>query len=111
MQDSLGFLVDASWFLLVEANHLGEEEMHFLDRAMTGFGMPMGPLRLLEKSGWMWLVMWQGTEIPSPRLAPSSLLKEMNRGISAENRQWVLYSKTSGKTHPNPNFPDFRQAV
>ena len=112
-KDSPGFLVNRILVpYLVEAAILWEEgnNPHSIDRAMTGFGMPMGPLRLLDEIG-LDVAGHVAKELKFrlPRLAaPPPLLKEMNeQGILGRKSGsgFYLYSKNKrGKLHPNPEL-------
>jgi len=107
--DAPGFLVNRVLMpYLGEAVHLFEEgeNMLRLDEAMLGFGMPMGPLRLLDEVGLD--VAHHVSEDLCERLAhfpfPSSILETL---VSCghlgrkEKKGFYLYGKKGSRT-PNP---------
>lgn len=112
-QDSPGFLVNRILVpYLVEASILWEEgnEPPAIDRAMTQFGMPMGPLRLLDEIG-LDVAGHVAKELKFrlPRLAnPPALLEEMNERRLLGRKTgagFYLYSKGKGRMlPPNPSL-------
>ena len=111
-KDSPGFLVNRILVpYLVEAAILWEEgiDPKMIDRAMTAFGMPMGPLRLLDEIG-LDVAGHVAKELKFrlPRLAtPPSLLKQMNhKGMLGRKTGsgFYLYSKKKGKLPTNPEL-------
>lgn len=107
--DAPGFLVNRVLMpYLAEAVHLYEsgENMRRLDEAMLDFGMPMGPMRLLDEVGLD--VALSVSEDLSARLAhfptPSLILETMvlnGRSGRKTGEGFYLYGK--GKTPPRPN--------
>ncbi|MEC9123743.1 MAG: 3-hydroxyacyl-CoA dehydrogenase family protein, partial [Verrucomicrobiota bacterium] len=108
--DSPGFLVNRVLMpYLGEAVHLFEEgeNMRRLDEAMLDFGMPMGPLRLLDEVGLD--VSGHVSQDLSDRLAhfpfPSTILEILvdNGQLGRkEGKGFYLYGKKGSTPHPNP---------
>lgn len=115
-KDSPGFLVNRILVpYLVEAALLLEEgnDPHSIDLAMTKFGMPMGPLRLLDEIG-LDIAGHVSKELNFrlPRLAnPPKLLKQMNElgmlGRKTGSGFYNYSNKKSGKFAANPELLKF----
>ena len=112
-KDSPGFLVNRILVpYLVESAILWEEgnEVLAIDRSMTHFGMPMGPLRLLDEIG-LDVAGHVATELKFrlPHLAtPPPMLAGMSEqgmlGRKSGSGFYIYSSKKSGRLQPNPTL-------
>jgi 3-hydroxyacyl-CoA dehydrogenase/enoyl-CoA hydratase/3-hydroxybutyryl-CoA epimerase len=111
VQDSPGFLVNRILMpYLVEAGNLfaAGASVHDLDKAMLDFGMPMGPMRLLDEVGIDVAMHVAGTLAASFQdrmTVPDVLTKMVQSGLLGRKsgRGFYLYSKGKDPT-PNPDL-------
>jgi 3-hydroxyacyl-CoA dehydrogenase/enoyl-CoA hydratase/3-hydroxybutyryl-CoA epimerase len=111
VQDSPGFLVNRILMpYLVEAGNLfaAGATVHELDKAMLDFGMPMGPMRLLDEVGIDVAMHVAGTLAVSfhdRMTVPNVLTKMVQSGLLGRKsgRGFYLYSKGKDPI-PNPEL-------
>jgi 3-hydroxyacyl-CoA dehydrogenase/enoyl-CoA hydratase/3-hydroxybutyryl-CoA epimerase len=109
VKDSPGFLVNRILMpYLIEAGDLFEHgaSLENLDEAMLDFGMPMGPMRLLDEVGVdvaRHVAQTLAASFSDRMLVPAVLDKMVEAGLLGRKcgRGFYLYGK-SGKPGPNP---------
>jgi 3-hydroxyacyl-CoA dehydrogenase/enoyl-CoA hydratase/3-hydroxybutyryl-CoA epimerase len=114
VQDSPGFVVNRILMpYLVEAGNLfaAGATVHDLDKAMLDFGMPMGPMRLLDEVGIDVAMHVAGTLAASFQdrmTVPDVLAKMVQSGLFGRksSRGFYLYPKGKDPT-PNPELTQF----
>jgi 3-hydroxyacyl-CoA dehydrogenase/enoyl-CoA hydratase/3-hydroxybutyryl-CoA epimerase len=117
VKDSPGFLVNRILMpYLIEAGHLFEcgARVEDIDEAMLDFGMPMGPLRLIDEVG-VDVAHHVAETIAakfSSRLGAPQVLHEMfEAGLLGRKNGRGFYVHTKGSKEPdvNPNIDKFQQ--
>jgi 3-hydroxyacyl-CoA dehydrogenase/enoyl-CoA hydratase/3-hydroxybutyryl-CoA epimerase len=109
VKDSPGFLVNRILMpYLIEAGDLFEQgaSLENLDEAMLDFGMPMGPMRLLDEVGVdvaRHVAETLAASFSGRMLVPAVLGKMVEAGLLGRKcgRGFYLYGKT-GESGPNP---------
>jgi 3-hydroxyacyl-CoA dehydrogenase/enoyl-CoA hydratase/3-hydroxybutyryl-CoA epimerase len=109
VKDSPGFLVNRILMpYLIEAGDLFEHGagLEALDEAMLDFGMPMGPMRLLDEVGVevaLHVAKTLASRFSDRMLVPAVLAKMVEAGLLGRKcgRGFYLYDQ-SGKPRPNP---------
>ncbi|MEA3188718.1 MAG: 3-hydroxyacyl-CoA dehydrogenase / enoyl-CoA hydratase / 3-hydroxybutyryl-CoA epimerase [Chthoniobacter sp.] len=115
VRDSPGFLVNRILLpYLVEAGHFFEmgATAADIDEAMLDFGMPMGPLRLIDEVGLDIAVDVAATlaaKFPDRMRVPTVLTKMMGAGMLGRKsgRGFYVHSK-NGEVTPNREAAEFR---
>lgn len=114
VKDSPGFLVNRILMpYLIEAGNLFEHgaSLKNLDEAMLDFGMPMGPMRLLDEVGVdvaMHVAQTLAASFSDRMLTPAVLRKMVEAGLLGRKcgRGFYLYSK-SGGSGSNPGVATY----
>ncbi|RMF76837.1 MAG: fatty oxidation complex subunit alpha [Acidobacteria bacterium] len=109
VRDSPGFVVNRVLTpYLVEAGRLFAEgvDVEAIDRAMKAFGMPMGPLRLIDEVGGdvaVHVARYQAQHFPDRVELPPMLETMVERGLLGRKagRGFYVYPK-KGRPTPNP---------
>lgn len=116
VRDSPGFLVNRILLpYLVEAVQLfamgaGVEN---IDEAMLDFGMPMGPLRLLDEVGLdvaTDVAATLASSFPERMHVPETLNRMIEAGMQGRKSGGGFYSCKNGDARPNPAAEKFREA-
>lgn len=119
VKDSPGFLVNRILMpYLIEAGHLFEygARVEDIDEAMLDFGMPMGPLRLIDEVG-VDVAHHVAETIAarfSPRLVAPPVLHEMlETGLLGRKNGRGFYVHTKGNKEPdvNPGIDTFQRGA
>jgi len=117
VKDRPGFLVNRILMpYLIEAGNLFEHGagLEHLDEAMLDFGMPMGPMRLLDEVGLdVALHVAQTLSLPfAGRLQIPSTLSQMSRAglLGRKSGQGFYLYDQSKKTRPNPQALGYVQS-
>jgi 3-hydroxyacyl-CoA dehydrogenase/enoyl-CoA hydratase/3-hydroxybutyryl-CoA epimerase len=119
VKDSPGFLVNRILMpYLIEAGHLFEcgARVEDIDEAMLDFGMPMGPLRLIDEVG-VDVANHVAETIAakfSPRLGAPQVLHEMlETGLLGRKNGRGFYVHTKGNKEPdvNPGIDTFQRGT
>jgi 3-hydroxyacyl-CoA dehydrogenase/enoyl-CoA hydratase/3-hydroxybutyryl-CoA epimerase len=115
VKDSPGFLVNRILLpYLMEAGHLFETgaRVEDIDEAMLDFGMPMGPLRLIDEVGIDVAAHVAGSMAAhfSPRLAsPAVLTKMLEKGWMGRKCGRGFYSHRHRESCVNPQIDGFHE--
>jgi 3-hydroxyacyl-CoA dehydrogenase/enoyl-CoA hydratase/3-hydroxybutyryl-CoA epimerase len=114
VQDSPGFLVNRILMpYLVEAGNLfaNGASVHDLDKAMLDFGMPMGPMRLLDEVGIdvaMHVAGTLATSFQDRMSVPAVLAKMAQGGLLGRKSGRGFYLYPTGKDPiPNPELTQY----
>jgi 3-hydroxyacyl-CoA dehydrogenase/enoyl-CoA hydratase/3-hydroxybutyryl-CoA epimerase len=116
VRDSPGFLVNRILLpYLVEAAELFARgaDIAQIDAAMLDFGMPMGPLRLIDEVGLDVaedVAMTLAAGFPGHMHVPATLGKMLSAGLLGRKSGRGYYIHEKGKTIPNPTAAKFRDA-
>ncbi|MFC5051035.1 3-hydroxyacyl-CoA dehydrogenase NAD-binding domain-containing protein [Rubritalea spongiae] len=108
--DSPGFVVNRILLpYLVRAGELFSEghPPETIDKAMLDFGMPMGPLRLLDEIGIdvaQHVAKTLSEAFPDRMKVPPILNKLMSRNLLGRKSNAGFYLYNNGKTHENPSI-------
>ena len=118
VKDSPGFLVNRILMpYLVEAGNLFESGAGLadLDKAMLDFGMPMGPMTLLDEVGIDVALHVAGTlaaSFPERLLLPATLNKMVEAGLLGRKNGRGFYLHQKGKEpRPNPAAVDYQLKI
>lgn len=106
VRDSPGFLVNRILMpYLVEAANLFQSgaSIESIDRAMLAFGMPMGPLRLLDEVGLdvsLHVARTLAAAYPDRMRVPDLLERMVDKGLLGRKSGTGFYQHKHGKTRP-----------
>ncbi|WP_240610692.1 3-hydroxyacyl-CoA dehydrogenase family protein [Rubritalea profundi] len=110
VKDSPGFVVNRILLpYLVRAGQLFSDghDPETIDNCMLDFGMPMGPLRLLDEVGLdvsLHVAKTLSTAFPDRMEIPSILNELVEKGLLGKKSNEGFYLYEKGKTKPNPNI-------
>ncbi|MEO1857439.1 MAG: 3-hydroxyacyl-CoA dehydrogenase NAD-binding domain-containing protein [Rubritalea sp.] len=110
VNDSPGFLVNRILLpYLVRAGQLFSEghAPETIDNCMVDFGMPMGPLRLLDEVGLdvsLHVAKTLSAAFPDRMEIPSILTDLVTKGLLGKKSNEGFYLYEKGKTKPNPTI-------
>ena len=110
VNDSPGFVVNRILLpYLVRAGKLFAEghDPEVIDKAMLDFGMPMGPLRLLDEIGLdvsLHVARTLSIAFPDRMKIPSILVKLVDQGLTGKKSGAGFYLYEKGDTKPNINI-------
>ena len=108
VRDSPGFLVNRILMpYLVEAARIFDEggDPEVIDQAMLEFGMPMGPLRLLDEVGLdvaQHVAETLAAAFPERMKVPGVVVKLLEKGFTGRKGGKGFYRYHKGRSFPNP---------